>query len=790
VGPVDDLPPVFGGVVSAEALSRTEIILAWDEAVDDFTPSDAIVYEVCISEVRVERGGCQPFVPDDESPPGALEHVVVGLEPDTRYFFVVRARDEADQRDDNLVEATALTPGDRATKAIAVGREHACALMARGTVRCWGDSGFGQLGDGTTASREVAAPVLGLERVKRIAAGTDHTCAAIADGTARCWGRNDRGQLGDGTTEDSAVPVVVAGLEFVKALAAGDGHTCALLGDGTVRCWGANDRGQLGDGSFEDRLEPAEVLGAAYIKDVACGAEHTCAVVADGTVACWGGGDAGQNGLASGEDVEVRTAIDGLGLVTNVACGTTHTCARVGDGSVVCWGETAGFAFALAPEEPEAPLALAALGIDRVSHIAAGGDHTCVRDGGGTAWCFAGGDTQATAVAESVKAIAIGDTRGCALSREGSLACWPVGVAGGPVDAGPVAGLTDYAGPVAVTVGVNRACALISDGTVVCWGKTGYFPDGTYPNKPGKVSPVKVSGVSGARAIELSFERACAALADGGLRCWGGDSKSALGKPSNQPLSSVVPPSSLNAMVDVVAPSRGAGSDSGCALLSGGEAVCWGGIIASLVPVGSAHIPLLIDTAAPATVVLSSGYYLTAEGLLRRWSATSAPYSSAGSLDFLVDLNSATGAFALRADGTAWFVAVSLGIHEAPSKYYPGPIQLTGFSQVEAIDSYAYWFIAGVRTNGRIQTWGAGNGYTLGISDFSGAPWQYEDSAAAFNQALEVELVDDAISVGTGDGTGCALIADGRVECWGARYKGNGFTEPSTHIPWEEPYLP
>jgi alpha-tubulin suppressor-like RCC1 family protein len=236
---------------------------------------------------------------------------------------------------------------------IAAKGDHTCALISPGgMVKCWGLNNMGQLGDGTTANRSKPVTVNGpAGGYTALAAGLYHTCALTSHGTVQCWGDNEYGQLGDGSTATRLTPTYVSGLSGVVSLAAGADHTCALTSTKQVKCWGLNLNGQLGLGNLIEQHAPTLVAGLSGVTAITAGAYHTCALLGTppdaGTVRCWGQNNYFQLGSGNSGDQTSPVAVQGLAEgIQAISAGTSHTCALVGPdglvgtGTLVCWGWT------------------------------------------------------------------------------------------------------------------------------------------------------------------------------------------------------------------------------------------------------------------------------------------------------------------------------------------------------------------------------------------------------------------------------------------------------------------
>ncbi|GIX35138.1 MAG: chromosome condensation regulator RCC1 [Lysobacteraceae bacterium] len=620
-------------------------------------------------------------------------------------------------------------------RSLAAGHHHTCALEESGTVRCWGDNFYGQLGDGTRQrhAEPRAVPGLGQGAIALDTHGA-HACALTRDGEARCWGRNHQGQLGDGSTSDRALPVTVQGLPSGPTrIATGGAHSCAVDGAGALYCWGRNDSGQLGDGTMSRRTTAVAVSGlGGPVRDLALGDEHSCART-DSGVYCWGWNGYGQLGDGSTTSSATPVSVQGLANVVSIHAGAGFSCAIDASGNVYCWGQG----------HPPRPTLVSGLP-SAVAQLDGGNHHTCVIAQGGTLRCWglnlhgqigdgttqrAYTPTRPAGLGDDIVAVATGLYHTCAATSTGTMHCWGDNHLGQGGDGdpawhpAPIA--VDTAGHhlVAIRTGTEHTCALAQSGTLLCWGSNRFHQlgDGSTEDRalalpvPGLAGPVIEVGAGGAHT--------CARLADGAVQCWGSNTRGQLGLGDTQPRDA---PTTVNGLAPVR--SLAVGDAHTCAVLMNGGALCWGDNYFGGVGDGttdSRTLPTPVQGlgSGMTRVFAGLGYSCALDdaGTGRCWGANRYGQSSQGNPDYRVLVpEPATDTGVLQGLGLGGFHACSL-------------------------------------RDGGMFCWGYNGSGQLGDGS---------ESDRRTPQAVE-GLDGTVLMVGSGHLHQCAVLADGQARCWG-----------------------
>lgn len=257
---------------------------------------------------------------------------------------------------------------------VSVGAFHSCGLTTTGTAYCWGEAGFGELGDGTAYGGPAPARVSGGLSFAMVSAGDISTCGVTTGGYTYCWGSDILAALGTGTDAGpeycqtdsvgspinpcSTGPVAVAGGLVFKQVSVMHAAACGLTTGGVTYCWGSNLNDGRGfgtntgpeqcagwDGSFAgtftDSLAdacsrlPRAVPGAPAFVSLSGYMNYTCGLTASGVAYCWGHPQETGDRNSSTAPVAVP---GGLHFAT-LSAGQDNTCGVTKAGVAYCWGQ-------------------------------------------------------------------------------------------------------------------------------------------------------------------------------------------------------------------------------------------------------------------------------------------------------------------------------------------------------------------------------------------------------------------------------------------------------------------
>ena len=512
---------------------------------------------------------------------------------------------------DRTVPSYIPTSRDAIDIAAGSGR-HTCAIFDNGSLYCWGYATDGQLGIGSTSSKNSPMFVnLGVGRTAvDISTGASHTCAILDNGSVKCWGDNSKGQLGDGTLSQRTTPTLVTNLGGnAISLSLGDRSSCALLDDGIVKCWGRNDFGQLGDSTTTDRKTPTQVssfgTGRTAIA-ITSGLYHSCAILDNKSISCWGYNDYGQlgDGTTSTRSSPVTVInIENLDSPVSISSSYYHTCLMNNSGSIHCWGYNNKGQFGNGDNPNTWNYLISKSSSISLPKTPISVSGSCAILSDQTAKCWGSGESfpeplsfskrystyLSGNISTNITNISTYSGHKCALSDAGDVYCWGTSSAGqlganpsnsnsrvsatSPVLVNGFGNFGQQGRNIAtqVSVGGYHTCAILDTGLVKCWGANvmGQLGDGTTSLRKTPTPTTYLDGVSHNRtAVKISAGRygTCAILDDGNLSCWG--------KVSSYPVyynPTIITPAINQTVVDV-----SVGYSHMCVITSNGTLMCWG----------------------------------------------------------------------------------------------------------------------------------------------------------------------------------------------------------------------
>lgn len=314
----------------------------------------------------------------------------------------------------------------------------------------------------------------------RIVATGTLSCAIGEGGQVACWGALPTGP---------SAPAVVPELQGAVELAASGPSVCSRDAEGGVRCWGPVLERLLGADHPTDR--PAEIPGMRGATGLALSGRDICGIF-DGGVRC---------SLGS-EEAEIRAV--GVDHATRLVSGLRVICAERSDAAVACVDVSAQEPRWF--DIPESEGASVELNHDGLPCALASGQLRCLLR-------FPEGEAPpivSAPVDQDEPRRRNADTW-CSLHDDGAFRCGRNLSRPGGYEL-EIANVRDF------DLGDEVGCALKRDGAVACFGRNGLGQSGPLP--PGPEEATQVLGIAGVTAVASAQELTCAVANERRVYCW------------------------------------------------------------------------------------------------------------------------------------------------------------------------------------------------------------------------------------------------------------------------------
>ncbi len=431
-----------------------------------------------------------------------------------------------------------------------------CGRSAQGRVFCaTRDDRFGPKDDVVAGAHEIATSV-DVPRSQQLTVSPTHACSLSVAGDIDCWGSDGAGQVSGRSAR--RLPPTELPLGNFSEIALGGYRTTCVLSNNVVACTDSEAtcptgtfqsvRAQSWHESRDEHWEHVHVLGSGH---GVCVASRRQRAVWDrrGAADDRSGAKAPRKGAEPKraerrvEDTEFLVCLAGdqreetayrlpqgtLGRAAQLLLGDEFGCIRTTAGGVEC--------FELGERHASTPRILAddmraddgaAVELVRIAVPPAttlfdvqGYGHACALTVAGDVLCWQRLEPPQPSPAKSVKAVAGGRDRMCAIDADGHVGC-------NELDR-PLERIEALERTRAIAVGSRHGCAIDDRGRVRCWEMHGHF-SGQRPEdckQRDASTPVELPGA--ATELFAGGGTTCARLESGRVFCWGDNSGGRLG---------------------------------------------------------------------------------------------------------------------------------------------------------------------------------------------------------------------------------------------------------------------